>query len=459
TWDAGARASLLASLAAGRSAVSVFESLDHVGALTKLVPEWEHVRSQPQRNAYHRFTVDRHLLEAVAEAGDLLRDAGLDGDVARRAPRDVLLLGALLHDIGKGLPGDHSVEGARMARALAERLGLAGGDAALVEWLVAHHLLLAETATRRDLSEERTIVRFGRAVGTTERLDLLYALTIADSRATGPAAWNPAKAALCRELFVKADALLERGSVSSAVAMRHRAALGARLGAHAADEFLDAMPPAYTTAFDAGVQEHHRDLLRAGLLGVEWAETADELLQATIVAPDRRGLLATVAGVLALAGYDIRDAAGYSHPDGMALEVFTGVDRFDRLADGEGRRDFVVQLQAALTGEFPLAERLAERRGRYPAEAAGNGVEVLVDLEASDFATVIEVHAPDELGLLARVAGAFANRQLDVYLAKVATLGDRVVDVFYVRDADGQKVIGAELERLREAIITRLDPS
>jgi [protein-PII] uridylyltransferase len=459
-WDAAARASLLATLAAGRAAVPVLESLDHVGALATLVPEWTHVRSQPQRNAYHRFTVDRHLLEAVAEAGELLRDQGVDGDVARRAPRDVLVLGALLHDIGKGLPGDHSAVGAQMARVLAVRLGLGSADAALVEWLVANHLLLAETATRRDLSEERTIVRFGRAVGTTERLDLLYALTIADSRATGPAAWNPPKAALCRELFLKADALLERGSVSSTVAMSHRTALATRLGAPVADEFLDAMPPAYTIAFDADVQVHHRDLLLGGRTAVEWDEAEGGLLQATVVAPDRTGLLATVAGVLALAGYDIRDATGYSHPDGMALEVFSGVDRFDRLAEPAGRADLVGDLQAALAGELPLDERLSERRSRYRAEPAADAVDVLVDLDASDFATVVEVHAPDELGLLARVAGAFADAGLDVYLTKVATLGDRVVDVFYVRDADGQKVVDAtELDRLRDTIVARLVPS
>jgi [protein-PII] uridylyltransferase len=460
-WDVTARASLLATLAAGRPAVPVLESLDHVGALATLVPEWVHVRAQPQRNAYHRFTVDRHLLEAVAEAGELLlHDEGLDGDIARRAPRDALVLGALLHDIGKGLPGDHSAVGAQMARAFTERVGLGPAEGALVEWLVANHLLLVETATRRDLSEERTIVRFGRAVGTTERLDLLYALTIADSRATGPAAWNPAKAALCRELFLKADALLERGSVSSTMAMSHRAALAARLGAPVADEFLDAMPPAYTVAFDADVQVHHRDLLLAGQPAVEWDEAADGLLQVTVVARDRTGLLATVAGVLALAGFDIRDATGYSHPDGMALEVFTGVDRFDRLADAAGRADLERDLETARAGELPLEERLADRRSRYRAAPTAEAVDVLVDLDASDFATVVEVHAPDELGLLARVAGAFAEAGLDVYLTKVATLGDRIVDVFYVRDAHGQKVVDAtEIDCLREAIVARLAPS
>jgi [protein-PII] uridylyltransferase len=459
-WDADARAEFLAVLSEGRRAVTVLEALDHVGALSKLMPEWERLRALPQRNAYHQFTVDRHMLEAVAQAAELLHEDGVDGDIARRAHRDVLLLGALMHDIGKGVTGDHSLEGARTAMGVASRLGLPSEEVALLEWLVAEHLLLAETATRRDLSEEATIVRFSRAVGTTERLDLLYALTIADSRATSPAAWNPSKAALCRELFLKADGLLERGVISSEVATKHRSELGALIGADAADEFLDAMPPAYTTAFDAPAQQRHRALLTAGALAVEWDDVHDDLLQATVVSPDRTGLLATVAGVLALAGYDIRDAACYSHPAGTALEVFTGVDRYGRLVDDEERAPFADELEAALDGELPLTQLLAERRQRYPAAPSAEGVEVLVDLDASDFATVVEVHAPDELGLLARLTGAIAGEDLDVYLAKVATLADRVVDVFYVRDAHGQKVTDtAVLESLRAAITESLAPN
>jgi len=456
-WDPETRDAFFAVLSAGRPAVNVLEALDHVGAWSKFVPEWERVRAQPQRNAYHQYTVDRHLLEAVAQAAALRNEDGLDGNVARRAPGDALVLGALFHDIGKAGPGDHSVEGAKIARAFAANLGMNTADIELIEWLVANHLLLAETATRRDLAEEATIVRFGRAVGTSRRLDLLYALTIADSRATGPAAWNPAKAALCRELFHKADSLLEQGVISSTVVTAHRNALRARLGPEGADEFLDAMPTAYTTAFDADVQVRHRALLAAGDLAVEWTDATGDQLQVTVVAPDRTGLLATVAGALALAGFDIHDAAGYSNPGGMALEVFTGVDRFGRLAQEDERGPFVPLLESALNGELALAEELAARRELYRAPPTAGGVGVSMDLDASDFATVIEVHAPDEMGLLARVASAFADAHLDVYLTKVATLGERVVDVFYVRDADGQKVVDRDqLETLKAEIIYRL---
>ncbi len=232
----------------------MFESLDHVGLLVRLLPEWEHVRARPQRNAYHRFTVDRHSLEAVAECAALL-DAddplgvGFDGDIARAARPDVLLLAALLHDIAKGRPGDHSVVGGRLARDVAIRIGVDDAGADDLAWAVRNHLLLADTATRRDLGDERTITRFADEVGDVTRNALLYALTIGDSRATGPAAWSASKAALVRELFVKADALLRAVDADAVAPSDPRAELAELVGREAADEYLDAMPESYGRAF------------------------------------------------------------------------------------------------------------------------------------------------------------------------------------------------------------------
>jgi len=459
TWDATERAAFIDLLAAGRAAVPVLEALDQVGALTRLIPEWEGVRALPQRNAYHRHTVDRHLLECAAECAVLLDDPGRDGDVARRAPRVLLLLGALLHDIGKGSPGDHSVAGAEVATTIGRRFGLDERELATLDWLVRNHLLLAETATRRDLSEEATITRFGRAVGDDERLDLLYALTVADSRATGPAAWNPAKAALARELFLRTDALLDRGVVSSPAADARRRELAELVGTAEADAFLDAMPAAYASAFDAAALAHHRDLLDGADVAVEWVERSDGRLECTVAAADSTGLLATVSGVLSLVGFDIRDAAGYSHSRGRALEVFTGVDRFGRLTGADDRTAAEQMLREALDGSLPLAERLRERARRYHpgATPTPGDVTVTVDLHASDFASVVEIHAPDHVGLLAQMAAVFAERDLDVSQALVATLADRVVDVFYVRGPDGGKVTDpGELAALEQALLDRL---
>ena len=425
-WSAEAREAFVSLLRGGRGAVPVFEALDQAGVLTRLLPEWDRVRSLPQRNAYHRFTVDRHLLEAVAECAALLDDDGFDGEVARRARADLLLLGALLHDLGKGMDGDHSVVGAEAAVALARRLGVDEPDVATLDWLVRHHLALADTATRRDLSEEATITRFGRLVGTSDRLDLLYALTVGDSSATGSAAWGPTKAALVRELFVKTDSLLELGVVGPGLEAHRRETL-----------------------------ERYRPLLARGELAIDWSDRDDGLLVCAVAAPDRTGLLALVAGVLALFGFDIRDAAGYI-ADGMALEVFDGADRFGRLADPEGRDAVVVAVRGALTGELPLEEQLRARIRRYRIPDPGD-VAIVVDEDASPSATVVEVHAPDHVGLLAQVASTFADLGVDVRTAKVSTLGERVVDVFYVHDAAGNKITKQlTLDQLRATLLARL---
>jgi len=466
-WTPAARDAFVALLGAGRGAIPVFEALDHEGVLVALFPEWAQVRARPQRNAYHRFTVDRHSLEAVAEAAALLdpddpAGEGFDGEVARRAPRAALLLSALLHDIAKGKPGDHSVLGVGVARDFAARIGIDQEATDLIAWAVEHHLLLADTATRRDLSDEYTVANYARIVGDVAANDLLYALTIADSRATGPSAWSMGKAALVRELYGKADTLLAGGVLGSAVADERRASLVAKVGADA-NTFLDAMPPGYVTAFPVDQLARHRELLaasdRTGTL-VEWETLADDRLRCTVVAPDRTGLLALVAGTLALAGFDIASATGYTHHDGIALEVYTGVDRFGRLAGEPARAEFLTSLEAALRGELALDDALRDRSRRYRAKRPGFGdrdVQVVLDTEASAFATVVEVYAPDDVGLLARVASVFVDLGVDVSQAIVQTRGDRVVDVFYVRSRDGSLESDRHgLDRLRATLLSRL---
>ncbi|TDD73329.1 [protein-PII] uridylyltransferase, partial [Actinomadura rubrisoli] len=207
-WPAEARDALVALLGAGPAAIGVWEALDQAGLIVRLLPDWERVRNRPQRNPVHRFTVDRHLVEAAAGAAALTRE------VARP---DLLLVGALLHDIGKGWPGDHSVSGAVVARDLGAGLGFPEGDVEVLETVVRHHLLLPETATRRDIDDPatvRSVVAAVSAVPGREReiLELLAALAIADGNATGPAAWGGWKAGLVAELTRRVAAALSGGT-------------------------------------------------------------------------------------------------------------------------------------------------------------------------------------------------------------------------------------------------------
>jgi [protein-PII] uridylyltransferase len=460
TWDVWERAAFLRLLRAGSGAIPVFEALDHEGVLTRLLPEWEHVRSRPQRNAYHRYTVDRHLLQAIAECAQLL-DGGdvpapdFDGVVARACRRpELLLLGALLHDIGKGRPGDHSDAGAHTASLVARRIGLDSEGREIVTWLVRHHLLMADVATRRDLADAAVADNLAATCsGDAERLRLLYLLTIGDSRATGPAAWSSTKAVLVRDLFDKAAAAIERGE-ATAVADDRRELLTERLGAEAASAFLARLPEPYVLAFGVDDMLVHHGLLASAPVVLCRREHGS--VSVTIVARDRPRLLATLAGALTVCGLDVLDAHLFGTNDGLALDVFRAADPFGRLQDGVERVEQTIR--DALDGTLDVEARVADRSASYRRAGAEPGpiaIQIAVDESVTD--TVVEVHTDDEIGLLYRLASAMADLGLDVRVAKVATLGERVVDVFYVRDSAGEKVADRDrVEQLRSALASHL---
>lgn len=393
-WSAEVRAALVDLLLAGHHAIAVVEALDQLGLWVHVFPEWEAVRCKPQRNAYHRFTVDRHLMETAANAAEL---------VARTDRPDLLVVGALLHDIGKGFPGDHTEVGIDLVADIGARLGFSAADVRVLEAMVRHHLLLPDVATRRDLDDPATLEHVAAAVGDKLTLGLLAALTEADSLATGPAAWGSWKAELVRDLVRRTSHVL---------------------GGGAAEEVSEDFPTA-----------EHLTLLQAGQQVVSGVE--DRL---TVITSDRRGLFSRVTGVLALHGLAVLDA-GVTSVEGMALEVLRVESSFGPTISWDKVLPDVV---SAIEGRLALEARLAERArvygGRHRRGALVEPPRVVVDQGASRDATVIEVHAPDSVGVLYRITRALADLDLDIVSAKVQTLGDRVVDAFYVRDSSGGKL-------------------
>jgi [protein-PII] uridylyltransferase len=388
-WPAEARDALAALLGAGQAAIGVWEALDQEELITRLLPDWERVRNRPQRNPLHTFTVDRHLVETAARAAALTRT------VARP---DLLLIAALLHDIGKGWPGDHRLTGEVLARDTAARLGLGAGEADLVARAVRHHLLLPQTATRRDLDDPVTVAQVAQAVGSRPLLELLHALAIADGQATGPAAWNDWKAGLVSELVRRAGAALGGEPPPAPLPLR-------------ADQI----------ALAAG---------REPAVMVAGSEV-------TVVAPDRPGLLWQAAGVLASHRLAVRSANATSCGD-MAVIAFTVTHQY-----GEPPDAVLVtsDLRRALTGQLDVAHRLRQREQAAARPAAGVAppTVTLVD-DASHTATVVEVRAHDAPGLLWRIGRALGECGLDLRAARVETLGAEAVDVFYVVDAAGEPV-------------------
>ncbi|MFD7340588.1 [protein-PII] uridylyltransferase [Streptomyces violascens] len=410
-WPAEAREQLVTLLGAGESTVPVWEALEAEGLVTGLLPDWERVRCRPQRNAVHTWTVDRHLVETAVRASHL----------TRRVHRpDLLLVAALLHDIGKGWPGDHSVVGETIARDVAARIGFGAADGAVIATLVRHHLLLIETATRRDLDDPVTLRSVAEAVGSTGTLELLHALTEADALATGPAAWSSWRGSLVADLVKRASAVL-------------------------AGEIVDPEPAAVTAEQERLAVEARRTggpvlALRARADGSDEQEPLGvELL---VAVPDQPGVLPVTAGVLALHRLTVRAA------ELRALELPAPVGGSVlllnwRVAAEYGSLPQAARLRAdlvrALEGSLDIESRLAEREAAYPRRRGAQAPppRVTVAPSASRHATVIEVRAQDVPGLLHRIGHALETAGVRVRSAHVSTLGSNAVDAFYVTDAEG----------------------
>ena len=408
-WTTEIRDLFVELLLTGHDAIPVLETLDELNLFIPFLPEWKPARSRPQRNAYHRFTVDRHLLETAAEA------AKLQDRVERP---DLLVVGALLHDIGKPYPGDHTEIGIELIRIIGKRMGFSPDDVETLIQMCQHHLLLPDIATRRDLDDFDTIQTVANSLQSVQKVELLHALTEADSIATGPAAWSTWKAGLVHDLANRTSAYLKGG-----------------------DESI--MERAFPT-------EEQMKMMRRGMIRVEGE--GDTL---TIMEIDRPGVFGRVAGALSLCGLDVLEAV--AHTDfGMVLSVFRVTPSTTREIDWDSVCVFV---QDSVRGRVAIAARLSDRMKTYHLQSSQRfpervvGTDVKIDNDTSSTATVIEVSAPNGMGLLYQITRALSSLDLNILSAKVQTLGADVVDSFYVLDNGGKKIVDqTHAEEIREAV-------
>ena len=410
-WPAGASDDLVALLLEGERAIPVWEALEQRDLVSRVIPEWSAVRCRPQRNAFHRFTVDRHLWQAAANA------AGLSERVTRP---DLLVLAALFHDLGKGYPGDHTVVGLQLFAKIGPRMGLGADDIRTIMTLIEHHLLLPDVATRRDVSDNTTITYVAERVENVGTLQLLDALTEADALATGPTAWGAWKQGLMHTLVSRVTQVLAGGTI---------------------DTTTWRLFPDAATLETMAVGERN---IRAD---------GDAI---TLVSPDRPGLFTSVAGVLSVHGLDILSAEAHSDEQGMAASRF-----HVRSAPQDGWGEVMHDIHAALDGRFDVGGRLLERAATYPRrrQLSAQGPQppaVRFDDTASSNATVVEVHAPNRVGLLHDITNVFAELQLDIRHARIVTLGDNVVDTFYLRERDGSKLVGPQQYDILEQSLLRV---
>ena len=453
--------------------------LNETGVLGRYLPDWARIVGQMQFDTYHIYTVDEHTIEAIRVLNSLER-----GELAEVAPvasglmdqlqsRRALYTAMLLHDIAKGRGGDHSELGAEVALQVCPALGLSAEETEMVSWLVLHHLLLSQTAFKRDIDDPKTILDLVETIQSPERLRLLLVLTVADMRAVSPKVWNGWKATLLRELYARVGEVLAGGLSTTErdvrVARAKEAALAELVGwtPEDAQHFLDLGYPGYWLSFDPDVHARHarmiRDAERRGApLTVETQPLpARAVTEVVVHTADHAGLFSKIAGALAVAGASIGDARIHTLTNGMALDTFWIQDSGRNVIDQPNRlARLSVVIEQALSGRLRLASEIRKSSQTLMGQrtrAMHVPPRVVIDNVASNTYTVLEVNGRDRPGLLHDVTAAISEQGMQIASAHVSTYGQRAVDVFYIKDVFGLKVENERrLTKLREALLAAL---
>ena len=441
--------------------LNVLGELLNTGVLGALIPEMQGVVNLIQYDEYHVYPVDKHLLQAV----QILKDFGKPelpsqdsfyGQLFKELECPELLLWAvLLHDVGKGREGkDHAEHGAEIVSKIFQRLNFTENDIETISFLVREHLLLTKTATQRDLNDEKLVVQCARKLRSTEELKMLYLLTVADAKATGPKAWNDWIAALLKELFFKVYHILKKGELATPAAVdivdKKRKEIfleSLSMVQEDLESLFEQMSPRYLLYTPVKDILRHIELYQR--LGASPLVLEAQIVPGTdyrtvsVCAQDRPGLFSKISGVFTLNNLDILDAQIYTWRNHIALDIFKVKAPPDTLFEDEAWARVRKNLHSALKGDLPLDLVLDEKLRAYQSAAkttASRPDKIMVDNSSSDFFTIIEVYTYDSPGLLYRITDALFRCNLDVWVAKIATKVDQVLDIFYVRDLDGQKV-------------------
>ncbi|MEZ4578868.1 MAG: HD domain-containing protein [Desulfobacterales bacterium] len=385
--------------------------------------------------------------------------------------KKILLLTALLHDIGKGHEGSHSRVGAKIAAQVLERMGYSAREVDLVVFLIENHLLLIKIDTLRDINDEETAIACARQIQDENRLRMLYLLTVADSMATGPKAWNSWTASLLREFFFKVAGVLEKGELATTSVVNRMArkrkevlAAGVKINGQNAGAIFDQMSPRYVLYTDAQeIVAHIQLYTRLGKKSFVMDVAHDDALKSrtvTICAKDRPGLFSKIAGVLTLNNINILDVHANTWKNDIALDIFTVEPPPEQLFEEERWQRVEKNLATVLDGEMDLAAEMAKKsliEKRDAAFVATRPNRVVVNNEGSSFYTIIEVFSYDFKGLLYKVTDAISRLGLNIAVSKIATKVDQVVDVFYVRDGSDEKVTEpAAVEKIKNEILAVL---
>ena len=449
------------------------------GILVRFIPEFASIVNKIQFNEYHLFPVDKHSIRCVQIVNYFRKKSPETiGSLYTRVYKDVrskkiLLLAALLHDIGKGAGGDnHSSRGADIAEKILARMGYGSSDIEEITFLVRHHLFLIKTATRRDISDEETAVFCANRIKRVPRLRMLYLLSVADSKATGPKAWNDWTEALLKDLFLKTMSILQKGELASRRADRliekkKEQILSLEQGQREESELikdLESMSRRYLLYVPAKDVLAHMNLYQTMKDRLfNWRVTREggsRVRTVAICGPDRPGFYSKVAGVFFMNNLNILASEAYSWKEDTALDIFKVRPPRDRIFEAEKWEKAEKDLQTAMQDDRFL-EKLWDRIPEQVTITKGQRPEpnqVKIDNETSSFFTIIEVFTYDFPGLLFAVTNILYKNALDVKIAKVATKVDQVVDIFYVRSCEDEHKIESpeRLEKIEKSILQTL---
>ena len=454
-----ANALFLDMLTNSDSSETILRMMNEAGVLGRFIPEFGRIVAMMQFNMYHHYTVDEHLIRSVGilaaiEKGRLSADHPLAAEIfPTLKSRRALYVATLLHDIAKGRTEDHSIAGERIARSLGPRFGLTPAETETAAWLIRYHLLMSETAQMRDLNDFKTILDFTAIIQSPERLKLLLILTVVDIRAVGPGVWNGWKGQLLRTLYSEAEPVLTGGHTGSTREDRVMAAQKLFV-AHFPQWPESQIKAATVRHYDAywlnvslEKQIMHQALIERAqprsIITEIHTDAFTAITELIIYAPDHPRLLALITGACAAAGANILGAQIFTTTDGMALDTILIQREFSTEDDEQRRAERVTEIiRMALQGQLRLKDAVANATHRRPRiKAFSIAPRVIVDNQSSNRFTVIEINCLDRIGLLYNLTEALFHLSLNIASAHITTFGEKAIDVFYVTDLTGAKIL------------------